>query len=75
MLDEIREELCEVKDNLFLVKAGMQTIDNKIQVDNALFAIIRSLDHITEEIDDELNAKNRPTMKGSSSGGTQIHNT
>ena len=30
MLDEIREELCEVKDNLFLVKAGMQTIDNKM---------------------------------------------
>lgn len=69
MLDEIREELCEVKDNLFLVKAGMQTIDNKMQVDNALFAIIRSLDHITEEIDDELNAKTRQTMKGSSSGG------
>lgn len=51
MMDEIKEELQEVKDNLFLVKAGMQQVDNKEQIDNALFSIIRSLDRIVKEID------------------------
>lgn len=54
MLDDIKEELQEVKDNLFLVKAGMQQVDNKQQIDNALFSIVRSLDRITDELDKEL---------------------
>lgn len=52
MIDEIKEELKEVKDNLYLVKAGMQQIDNKEQIDNALFSIVRSLDRIIDEIDE-----------------------
>jgi hypothetical protein len=52
MIDEIKEELQEVKDNLFLVKAGMQQVDNKDQIDNALFSIVRSLDRIIDEIDE-----------------------
>lgn len=58
MIDEIKEELQEVKDNLFLVKAGMQQVDNKDQIDNALFSIIRSLDRIVDEIDHD------PTFSG-----------
>ncbi len=51
MIDDIKTELKEVKDNLYLVKAGMQQIDNKEQIDNALFSIVRSLDRIIDEID------------------------
>ena len=52
MIDDIKTELKEVKDNLYLVKAGMQQIDNKEQIDNALFSIVRSLDRIIDEIDE-----------------------
>lgn len=55
---DIKEELTEVKDNLFLVKAGIHQVDNKNQIDNALFSIIRSLDRIVEKIDDD------PTFSG-----------
>ncbi len=58
MIDDIKTELQEVKDNLFLVKAGMQQVDNKDQIDNALFSIIRNLDRIVDEIDRD------PTFSG-----------
>ena len=51
MIDDIKEELKEVKDNLFLVKAGIKQVDNKEQIDNALFSIIRSLDRIVQDLD------------------------
>ena len=51
MNDEIKEELKEVSANLHLVKLGIDQEDNKELVSNALFAIVRSLDRIVEEID------------------------
>jgi hypothetical protein len=59
MIDDIKTELKEVKDNLYLVKAGMQQIDNKEQIDNALFSIVRSLDRIIDEIDENTEFSSR----------------
>jgi hypothetical protein len=49
---DIKEELKEVSANLYLVKKGAQEEDNKEIIDRALFAIIRSVDRIVEEIDE-----------------------
>lgn len=49
---DIKEELKEVSANLYLVKKGAQEEDNKEIIDLALFAIIRSVDRIVEEIDE-----------------------
>ena len=48
---DIQEELKEVSANLRLVKAGMQQEDNKEEIDRALWLVIKSVDHIVEEID------------------------
>lgn len=48
---DIQEDLREVSANLRLVKAGMQQEDNKEEIDRALWLIIKSVDHIVEEID------------------------
>lgn len=57
-MNDIKEELKEVSANLHLVKLGIQQEDNKELIDNALFAIVRSLDRIVDEID-----KQKPTVK------------
>ena len=48
---DIQEDLREVSANLRLVKAGMQQEDNKEEIDRALWLVIKSVDHIVEEID------------------------
>lgn len=50
---DISEELKEVSANLYLVKKGIHDEDNKELIDNALFAIIRNLDRIVDEIDND----------------------
>ena len=50
---DISEELKEVSANLYLVKKGIHDEDNKDLIDNALFAIIRNLDRIVDEIDND----------------------
>lgn len=50
-MNDIKEELKEVSANLYMVKLGIQQEDNKKIIDDALFAIVRSLDRIVEEID------------------------
>lgn len=56
---DIKEELKEVSANLYLVKKGAQEEDNKEIIDRALFAIIRSVDRIVEEIDENPAFTNR----------------
>ena len=50
---DLSEELKEVSANLYLVKKGIHDEDNKELIDNALFAIIRNLDRIVDEIDND----------------------
>lgn len=51
MIDDIKEELKEVSANLHLVSEGIEHEDNKQIIANALLSIVRSLDRITDEID------------------------
>jgi len=50
---DIEEELKEVSANLRLVKSGIQSEDNKEEIDRALWLIIKSVDRIVEQIDSE----------------------
>ena len=53
MIDDIKEELKEVSANLHIVSAGIEHEDNKEIISNALLSIVRSLDRIVDEIENE----------------------
>ena len=50
---DISEELKEISANLYLVKKGIHDEDNKDLIDKGLFSIIKNIDRIVDQIDND----------------------
>lgn len=50
---DIQEELKEISASLYLIKCGAKEEDNKELIDRALFAVVRNIDRIVEELENE----------------------